>query len=73
MEITSANLLRLGIIVVAAGVYLAVKKTDDPLWWTISFSSMGTHGTFVSWIFNTALVFAGLMILVWVPLLHGLI
>ena len=28
---------------------------------------MGTHGTFTSWIFNTSLVFAGLMILVWLP------
>ena len=67
MEITSANLLRLGIIVVAAGVYLAVKKTDDPAWWTISFSSVGTHGTFSSRIFNATLIFGGVMILVWLP------
>ena len=67
MEITSANLLRLGIIVVAAGIYLAVKKTYDPAWWTISFSSVGTHGTFSSRIFNATLIFGGVIILVWLP------
>ena len=67
IQITSGHLLHIAIIVAAAGVYLAASLSDDPLWWTVSFSSMGTHGTFTSWIFNTSLVFAGLMILVWLP------
>jgi hypothetical protein len=67
MLITSGNLLRLTIILVGVGVYLAVSNADDPLWWTISFSSVGTHRTFTSWVFNTTLVFGGLMILVWLP------
>lgn len=71
MEITSTNLLRLAIIIVAAGVYLAVSRADDPAWWTISFSSVGTHGTFTSRIFNASLIFGGLMILVWLPYFAG--
>lgn len=67
MEVTTTNLLRLAIIVVAAGVYLAISRADDPAWWTISFSSVGTHGTFTSRIFNASLIFGGLMILVWLP------
>jgi hypothetical protein len=67
MEIGSSKLLRLAIIVVAAGVYLAVSRADDPKWWTISFSSVGTHSTFTSQIFNGTLIFGGLMILVWLP------
>ncbi|MCB0070227.1 MAG: hypothetical protein KDE20_02160 [Caldilineaceae bacterium] len=67
MEITSTNLLRLAIIVVAAGVYLAISRADDPKWWTISFSSVGTHSTFTSQIFNGTLIFGGLMVLVWRP------
>jgi hypothetical protein len=67
MEVGSAKLLRLAIIVVVAGVYLAVSRADDPKWWTISFSSVGTHATFTSRIFNASLIFGGLMILVWLP------
>ncbi len=67
MQISTGNLLQLAIVVVASGVYLAVSNADDPLWWTVSFSSVGTHGTFTSWVFNTTLVFAGMMILVWLP------
>jgi hypothetical protein len=67
MLITSSSLLRLAIIIVGAGVYLAISSSDDPLWWQISFSSVGTHGTFTSWIFNSSLVFGGILVLVWMP------
>ena len=67
MQVTSGHLLQIAIVVAAAGVYLAASTSDDPLWWTVSFSSIGTHRTFTSWIFNSTLVFAGLMILVWLP------
>lgn len=61
------RLLRLAIVIVAAGVFLAISRADDPLWWQISFSSVGTHGTITSMIFNTSLIFGGVLLLVWVP------
>ena len=63
--LTSSSLLRSAIIIVGAGVYLAISSSDDPLWWQISFSSVGTHGTFTSWIFNSSLVFGGILVMVW--------
>ena len=66
-RMSSSRLLRLAIIIVAAGVYIAISRADDPLWWQISFSSVGTHGTITSMIFNTSLIFGGVLLLVWMP------
>lgn len=66
-----SKLVALTFTVIAIGVYLTAATIDDPLWWQISFSYLGTMKSSSRTIFNIALSFTGLLILVWLPFFMG--
>src|SRR5690606_22660999 len=63
------RLLQTTIVLVVGGIYLTMANMDDPLWWRESFSHLGTLESNTRSIFNTTLVFAGIMFMVWLPYL----
>jgi hypothetical protein len=69
MNITVNKLLQTTIILITGGVYLTMMAIDDPLWWQQSFSHLGTLESNTSTIFNSTLVFSGILFLVWLPYL----
>lgn len=68
IQLTVAKMLELTFIVIAIGVYLTAATIDDPLWWQVSFSYLGTMKSSANTIFNVTLAFTGLLVLVWLPL-----
>lgn len=67
MQITTAKLLQLVFVIIGAGVYLTSATIDDPLWWQVSFSYLGTMKSSARTIFNITLIFTGVLLLVWLP------
>lgn len=65
IKVNTRRLLTLIIVIIAGGVYLTVTQIDDPLWWQISFSYLGKYESNVNYIFNSTLVFTGILLLVW--------
>lgn len=68
-EVTVDGLLRLTIIIMAGGIYIAAADVSDPFWWRVSFSYLGSIKSNAYYIFNSALIFAGIMFMVWLPYL----
>lgn len=69
MQLSTGKLLSDVIVVLATGVYLSATNADDPLWWQVSFSYMGTMNSYAGLLFNGTLMFAGLLLIVWLPFL----
>jgi len=69
MQLTTNNLLQLTFIIIGGGVYLTTATIDDPLWWQVSFSYLGTMKSSANTIFNVTLIFTGILLLVWLPYL----
>ncbi|MCB0160060.1 MAG: hypothetical protein KDD83_18135 [Caldilineaceae bacterium] len=65
IRVNTRRLLTLIIVIIAGGIYLTVTQIDDPLWWQISFSYLGKYESNVNYIFNGTLIFAGILLLVW--------
>lgn len=65
IKIDTQRLLTLAVTILAGGVYLTLVTIDDPLWWRVSFSYLGKVDSNVNLIFNTTLVLAGTLLLVW--------
>lgn len=65
MKIDTQRLLTLAVTILAGGVYLTLITINDPLWWRVSFSYLGKVNSNVNLIFNTTLVLAGALLLVW--------
>jgi hypothetical protein len=63
----SGKLLELAIIILAGGIYLTATQVDNPEWWRISFSFLGSLRSNANLIFNVTLVFGGLLIATWMP------
>ncbi len=63
--VDSTRLLKLILVIMGGGLYLTMTNIDDPLWWQVSFSYMGEMESNVSVIFNSTLIFVGIMFLVW--------
>ena len=61
----TGRLLTLIVVIVVGGIYLAITDIDDPLWWQVSFSYLGKMESNVNYIFNSTLIFAGILLLVW--------
>lgn len=66
VRIRSSRLLSILTIVVAGGVILTMTSIKDQAWWKMSFSYLGTLESNVNWIFNSTLVFTGVLLLIWV-------
>ncbi|MGL4649250.1 MAG: hypothetical protein ACRC1H_07565 [Caldilineaceae bacterium] len=64
---SSAKLLELAIIIIAGGIYLTATQVDNPEWWRISFSFLGSLRSNANLIFNITLVFGGILIATWMP------
>jgi len=67
MRISSSDLFVSILLIVGTGVYLTAAVIDDPLWWEISFSYLGTINSNANAIFNFTLVFAALLLIAWLP------
>jgi len=67
IQIKTRGLLQLLVIVLAGGVYITMTTVDDPLWWQVSFSYLGTMDSSSELLFNATLVFGGILILIWLP------
>jgi len=65
MQIDTQRLLKLAVTILTGGVYLALVTIDAPLWWRVSFSYLGRLDSNVNFIFNTTLILAGALLLVW--------
>ncbi|MCB0124093.1 MAG: hypothetical protein KDE58_17685 [Caldilineaceae bacterium] len=65
MKINTSRLLTLVVVILAGGVYLTLITIDDPLWWRVSFSYLGKMESNVNYIFNTTLIFSGILLLIW--------
>lgn len=65
MKIDTSRLLSLVVVILAGGVYLTLITIDDPLWWRVSFSYLGKMESNVNYIFNTTLIFSGILLLIW--------
>jgi hypothetical protein len=65
ISVNTRRMLTLIIVIIAGGVYLTVTQISDPLWWKISFSYLGKYESNVNYIFNSTLVFTGVLLLVW--------
>ncbi len=69
MRVNSPKMLQLAIMVLAAGIYIATIRIDNPDWWRIAFSHLGSLQSNAHRIFNVTLVFAALVMLAWLPFL----
>lgn len=67
MRMTGAKMLQLVILVLAMGIYLAATRIDNPEWWRIAFSHLGSLASNAHTIFNVTLTFAALLMLAWLP------
>lgn len=65
IQVRTGRLLTLIVVIVAMGMYFTVTRIDDPLWWQVSFSYLGKMESNVNFIFNFTLIFAGILLLVW--------
>ncbi len=63
----SGRLLELAIIIIAGGVYLTATQVENPAWWRISFSYLGSLKSSANIIFNVTLVFGALLLIAWIP------
>lgn len=65
MHIKTSKLLQLVLILVSVGIYLTMISIDDPMWWQVTFSYLGSYKSSANYIFNFTLVFGALLLLVW--------
>lgn len=63
----SKRMLLLVVTSLAAGVYATASLVDNPEWWRISFSYLGSLESNAHRVFNVTLAFGGLLILAWLP------
>lgn len=64
---SSTRLLELAIIIIAGGIYLTATQVENPEWWRVSFSYLGSLKSNANTIFNVTLVFGGLLLIAWMP------
>ncbi len=65
MRLNTQRLLTLAVVVLASGIYISSVYISDPFWWRISFSYEGKSSSNVHLLFDTTLIFAGILILIW--------
>lgn len=67
MQMSTSKLLTATVLIIGGGVYLTAATIDNPLWWQVSFSYLGTMKSSSRAIFNLTLIFGGVLFLVWLP------
>ncbi len=66
--LNAERMIRTAVIILAAGVYLTAVRIDDPEWWRISFSYLGSWDSSAHRIFNVTLIVGGALLVVWTSL-----
>jgi hypothetical protein len=67
MQISAMKVIQVVTLILAGGVYFTAAGIEDPYWWQESFSYLGTLNSNARRLFNFTLVFAGILLLVWLP------
>lgn len=67
MRLSAMRLMQVITLILGGGVFLAAAGIEDPNWWQQSFSYLGTLDSNARRLFNYTLVFAGILMLVWLP------
>lgn len=63
--LNAERLIRTAVIILAAGVYLTAVRIEDPDWWRISFSYLGSWDSNAHRVFNITLIVGGALLVVW--------
>jgi hypothetical membrane protein len=63
VHLQSKDIVNALTLFIAGGVFASMATAQNPLWWQINFSSLGTSGTLSSATFNVTLVLSGLLLL----------
>lgn len=63
VHLQSSDIVNALTLFIAGGVYASMATSQDPYWWQINFSSLGTTSSFSSLAFNITLILAGLLLL----------
>jgi hypothetical protein len=64
----AVRLLRTAIIILAVGIYITASSIENEEWWRVSFSYLGSWDSGVHVVFNTTLIFGGILLLFWASL-----
>lgn len=67
MRLSAMRLMQVVTLILGGGVFLAAAAIEDANWWQQSFSYLGTLDSNARRLFNYTLVFAGILLLVWLP------
>lgn len=65
MTMTGGRALQLTILSLSVGLYATATRMNNPEWWRVAFSHLGSMLSSVWYLFTIALVLAGLLMLVW--------
>ncbi len=65
MKMNGGRALQLTILSLSVGLYATATRMDNPEWWRIAFSHLGSMMSSVWYLFTIALVLAALLMLVW--------
>lgn len=63
VHLQSGDIVNALTLFIAGGVFASMATAQNPLWWQVNFSSLGTTSTLSSFTFNVTLVLSGLLLL----------
>lgn len=63
VHLQSGDIVNALTLFIAGGVFTSMATAQNPYWWQINFSSLGTTGTVSAYAFNVTLVLSGLLLL----------
>ncbi|MGL4648502.1 MAG: hypothetical protein ACRC1H_03765, partial [Caldilineaceae bacterium] len=70
MHFSTGRALQLTIMALSVGLYATATRMNNPEWWRIAFSHLGSMASYVWYLFTISLVLAALLILVWLAFVN---